>query len=331
MSSTGPLLVSDLFVGEKYDARKGLKGWELSGFDDSSWKRVRRKDYGYSNLFAQIGEPVREVSVFEPSRIKISSDGDVIIDVGQNLAGYLSFQVEATEGEVIRLEYTEVLDENGRFCRNIMGANKDQTDVYIAKNGRQSYCSSFTYHGFRYVRLSGWPGIPEVEDFKVHVVATDMENTGIFITSNEKLNRLQQNIRWSQISNTVSITTDCPQREKAGWTGDVIVSAPWTLYQAFANKSILEENYKAMKHWMKYVQYCAENEFPEEYETFDEDRKKRQKYLWNTGFHYGDWLVPSSVLNTDNDMAMINSVYRTKGIVAPAYYACFIIVRAKKP
>ncbi len=391
VSSTGPLLVSDLFVGEKYDAHKELDGWELAGFDDSLWKQVKRKDYGYSNLVAQTGEPVREISVFEPAEIKISSNGEVIIDAGQNLAGYLSFQVEASDGDVIRLEYTEALDRNGCFCRNIMGANKDQTDVYIAKAGKQSYCPSFTYHGFRYARLSGWPGALDVKDFKVHVVATDMENTGIFVTSNEKLNRLQQNIRWSQISNTVSIPTDCPQREKAGWTGDVlvyaptmsynqncyaflrrwleycrleqqekgeiptvvpflqcykemnrflgsntscgwgdvIVSVPWTLYQAFANKRILEENYEAMKQWMRYVQDRAENEVIEEYESFDEERKKRQKYLWNTGFHYGDWLVPSSVLNTDDDMAMINSAYRTKKIVAPAYYAYSTDLMAK--
>lgn len=383
VSATGPLLAADLFVGEKYDARKELTGWETAGFDDSLWKPVKKRAYPMDVLTAQDKEPVRVIKSFVPKAIFTDKNGDTILDLGQNIAGFLSFSVDADEGCVIRLEHTEVLDREGCFCKNIMGMNKDQTDVYITKSGKQTYRPVFTYHGFRYVRISGWPGTLSIENFMAHVVSTDVEDIGTFETSNGKLNRLQENIWWSQVANTVAIPTDCPQREKAGWTGDVsvyaptmcflrneeaflrswlnncraeqeeggeiptvvpflecyremnryygtdtscgwgdvIVIAPWCIYQAYGNRRVLEENYSAMKKWMQYVQHCAETERPKGYETFDEARKERQKYLWNTGFHYGDWLVPSMVLNNTDDMAMINTAYATKEMVAPAYYA----------
>lgn len=383
VSSTGPLLVADLFVGEKYDARKELDGWETAEYDDSSWKPVKKAEYPYDNLQAQAGTPIRIIRSFTPKAVFTDGNGDTVIDLGQNIAGFLSFTVDAPVGNVIRMEHAEVLDKNGCFCKNIMGANKDQMDVYITKDGRQTYQPCFTYHGFRYVRLTGWPGTPKTEDFTAHVVSTDVEDIGSFETSDPKINRLQKNIWWSQVANTTGIPTDCPQREKAGWTGDVtvyaptmcflrdeeefltrwlgncraeqqehgeiptvvpflqcykeintyygsdtscgwgdvIVSVPWNLYMAYGNRDVLKENYGAMKKWMQYVQHCAENEMPEGYEAFDENRKERQKYLWNTGFHYGDWLVPSMLKDNRDDMAMINTAYATKEVVAPAFYA----------
>lgn len=383
VSSTGPLLAADLFVGEKYDARRELDGWDQPEYDDSAWKPVRKADYPTDNLIPQSGAPIRIIKSFTPKSIFTDGNGDTVIDLGQNIAGFLSFTVNAPAGNVIRMEHAEVLDRNGCFYKNIMGANKDQLDVYITKEGVQTYCPCFTYHGFRYVRLTGWPGTPAAEDFTAHVVSTDVENRGAFETSDPRINRLQQNIWWSQVSNTVGIPTDCPQREKAGWTGDVtvygptmcflrdeeeflarwlgncraeqeehgeiptvvpflqcykeintyygtdtscgwgdvIVSLPWNLYMAYGNEEVLRDNYGAMKKWMGYVQHCAETEMPEGYEAFDEERKERQKYLWNTGFHYGDWLVPSMLKDTRDDMAMINTAYATKEVVAPAFYA----------
>lgn len=383
VSSTGPLLAADLFVGEKYDARKENEGWDTPDYDDSQWKKVIKRDFPVDHLTAQYGKPVRVIKSFTPQKIYTDPNGDTIIDLGQNIAGFMSFTVEAPADTVIRMEHAEVVDQAGCFYKNIMGKNKDQMDIYITKDGKQTYRPVFTYHGFRYVRLSGWPGTPAAVDFMAHVVSTDVEDIGSFETSDPQINRLQENIWWSQAANTVAIPTDCPQREKAGWTGDVtvysptmcflrdeeefltrwlrncraeqeengeiptvvpfldcyrkmnlyygtdtscgwgdvIVALPWYLYRAYGNREVLEENYPAMRKWMQYVQRCAETEMPEGYEAFDEERKQRQKYLWNTGFHYGDWLVPSMVLNTTDDMAMINTAYATKDIVAPAYYA----------
>lgn len=383
VSSTGPLLAADLFVGEKYDARKEMSGWDTPDYDDSEWKNVKKQDFPMDNLTAQYGEPVRVIKSFEPKTIYTDANHDTIIDLGQNIAGFMSFTVNAPAGTVIRMEHAEVTDSEGCFYKNIMGKNKDQMDVYITKEGKQTYCPTFTYHGFRYVRLSGWPGTPSTADFTAHVVSTDVEDIGFFETSDPQINRLQENIWWSQVANTVAIPTDCPQREKAGWTGDVtvysptmcflrdeeafltkwlrncraeqeddgeiptvvpflecyrqmrpyygsdtscgwgdvIVALPWYLYKSYGNREVLEENYPAMKKWMGYVQHCAETEVPDGYEGFDEEKKARQKYLWNTGFHYGDWLVPSMVLNNTDDMAMINTAYATKEVIAPAYYA----------
>lgn len=102
--------------------------------------------------------------------------------------------------------------------------------------------------------------------------------------------------------------------------GDAILAVPWALYQAYGDYGVLEENYESMKRWLGYIQHCAQTEMIDGYDKLDEAAKQRQKYLWNTGFHYGDWLVPSMVLNNTQADAMISTAYATKDIVAPAYY-----------
>ncbi|MBC5690416.1 family 78 glycoside hydrolase catalytic domain [Mediterraneibacter sp. NSJ-55] len=383
LSSTGPLVFSDIFVGEKYDAGKEMDGWNRPGFDDSTWEKVNPADYTTENVAGQYGEPVRPIQVLKPERILRTPKGEMVVDLGQVIAGQMEFTVTCEAGRVIRLEHSEVLDKDGNYYNNILGINKEQTDFYITKKGQQTYKPYFTYHGFRYVKVSGWPGEPKAEDFKAYVLTSEMQDIGNFETSDERINRLQKNIWWSQIANTLSIPTDCPQRERAGWTGDIMAYAPtmvflrqsnafltrwmqslradqledgqvpsvvpylkaykavqnlfgtnsscgWgdavlrvplAVYQAYGDRKILEENYDAMKKWLAYIQRTAENQHPEEYDTWDETHKERSRYLWNTGFHFGDWLVPSMVLNNPDGGAMIETAFKTKKVVAPAYYA----------
>lgn len=384
VSSVGPIQFSDLFVGEKYDAGKELSGWDKPGFDDSSWLPVIPKEYNKEVLTGQICEPVTPYKVFTPFEIITTPDGDIVLDVGQVLAGNLEITLTCDAGHTIRMEHSEVLDEKGNYYNNILNINKEQTDYYITKDGYQSYRPTFTYHGFRYVKITGWPGVPNINQFKVYVYATEMEDLGYFHTSDERINQLQENIVWSQVSNTISIPTDCPQREKAGWTGDIMAFAPtlcfnrgaaafleswmanvrveqmsqgeipmivpylkayatflrdnldadtscgWgdavllvprAVYNAYGDKRILEENYDAMKKWLTYIQGRAENVHPKGYESYSEERKERDKYLWSTDFHFGDWLVPSMVLGNPDAMAMNNTAYATMRYVAPAYYA----------
>ncbi len=384
LSTTGPIVYSDLFVGEKYDAGKELQGWSQADYDDSFWKPVKKAEYSMDNLLGQYAPPVRIAGCFTPKEIFRSPKGKVILDIGQVVAGQLEFTLEAKAGIEIKLEHSEILDEEGNYFNNILGTNKEQTDVYITKDGWQIFRPHFTYHGFRYVRISGWPGSISLEQFKVYVYASEMEDIGEFETSDERINRLQKNIWWSQVSNTISIPTDCPQREKAGWTGDImayaptmcflrnadafltgwmanvradqlengavpmivpylkayeifvnnsthtdtscgwgdaVILVPYAVYQAYGDKRILEENYQAMKKWMDYIRDRAANHHPEEYETWTEERKKRSRYLWNTDFHYGDWLIPSLVLGNPDGEAMMQTAYATMEIVAPAYYA----------
>lgn len=384
VSSTGPIIFSDLFVGEKYDATKELTGWSLPDYDDSCWKPVNRAEYSMDNLKGQSDPPVRDVKTFIPTEIFRSPKGEVILDAGQVVAGQVEFSVESPEGLTIKLEHSEILDEDGNFYHNIVGTNKEQTVFYITKDGKQTYRPHFTYHGFRYVRITGWPGEISPDMFKIHAITSEMEDIGFFETSDKRLNRLQQNIWWSQIANTISIPTDCPQREKAGWTGDImayaptmcflrnadafltkwmdnvradqqpdgaipmivpflkayeifvkastdsitscgwgdaVIVVPYSVYQAYGDRRILEENYGAMKRWVAYIENRAENVHPEGYESWEEARKKRSRYLWNTDFHYGDWLIPSLVLGNPDASVMMETAYATMGIVAPAYFA----------
>lgn len=384
ISNTGPILFSDLFVGEKYDARLELGGWSMPDYDASGWKWVKKVDFPMGNLVGQSNPPVRTVKILTPTEILRSPKGEVILDFGQIVAGQVEFTVEASEGRKIILEHSEILDEKGNYFHNILGTNKEQTIFYITKNGKQTYRPSFTYQGFRYVRISGWPGEIKKEQFKVYVVTSEMEDIGFFETSDERINRLQKNIWWSQIANTISIPTDCPQREKAGWTGDImayaptlcflrnadafltswmnnvradqqadgaipmivpflkayeifvkastdsitscgwgdaVVVVPYSVYQAYGDKKILEENYDAMKKWLEYIKGRAEHVHPKDYENWDKARKERSRYLWNTDFHYGDWLIPSLVLGNPDGSVMMKTAYATMEVVAPAYFA----------
>lgn len=387
-STTGPTMYADLFVGEKFNAISAPEGWSCPEYDDSEWLPVIPLELPLDNLRPQIGEGVKIVKEFEPQKIIITPDGDTVLDMGQNIAGFLRFQVDCEEGYEIILEYSEMLKEDGRFFQNIMGINKDQRDVYITRAGYQTWNPKFTYHGFRYVRVSGWPGKIEKRYFCACVVSTEIEEIGDFVCSDIRLNQLQNNIKWSQISNTISIPTDCPQREKAGWTGDIMVYAPtmlylssaenflqrwllylrkeqftnglvpsvipywkvckemsktlgsdtscgwgdavilvpWAIYRETGNPNVLKKNYEAMKAWLGYVRTQAEDNFPEGFETFDDRRKKRQKYLWNTGFHFGDWLMPSIMMagGTPRDTA-----YATKDLFASAYYAHSVHIMGK--
>ncbi|RCX13884.1 alpha-L-rhamnosidase [Anaerobacterium chartisolvens] len=383
-SSTGPIVFSDIFVGEKYDARKEMQNWSCPEFDDSKWKPLHKVEYPMNNLVGQYGEPVRPIRIFEPKEIIETPIGETVLDVGQVLAGQLEFTIDAPEGIQIKLEHSEVLDDKGNYYNNIIGVNKEQTEIYITKEGKQTYRPVFSYHGFRYIRISGWPGAISVKDFKVYALSSEMRDISEFTTSNLKINQLQSNIWWSQVSNTLSIPTDCPQRERAGWTGDImafsptlcfnrgantflsrwmanvrteqlengaipmivpyleaykamaknfigsdtscgwgdaVIQVPVAVYKAYGDKRILEENYTAMTRWMNYIADRVQNNHPEGYEEWDDERKARSHYLWNTDFHFGDWLVPSMVLGNPDGMAMMKTAYATMAFVAPAYYA----------
>lgn len=383
VSATGPLIFSDIFVGEKYDATKELSGWEFPDYDDKEWKSLNKAEYSFDNLFGQYGEPVRVVRELRPLQIIHTPAGETVLDVGQVLAGKIEWTVTAEAGRLIKFEHSEVLDKEGNFYNNILGANKDQTDIYITKEGTQTHTPAFTYHGFRYVKITGWPGEPELKDFRVYALSSYMDEIGSFETSDPQLNQLQKNIVWSQISNTLSIPTDCPQRERAGWTGDIMAFAPtmcfnresnafltrwmqsvradqlpngavpdvvpymkayqgvnklfgtdtscgWgdaviivplAVYRAYGDTKILEQNYEAMIKWMNYIYDRTQNHHPDDYAAWDKTRQERSKYLWNTDFHFGDWLVPSMVLGNPDGGAMMDTAFATKDIVAPAYYA----------
>jgi len=333
-SATGAVLESDIYNGETYDARLEQRGWNEAGFDDSNWQSVTVLQTPKAKLVAPAGPPVKAMEQITPVKVLKTPGGDTVLDMGQNMVGWIRFRVTAPAGTTITLRHAEVLDKAGNFYTANLRSAKE-TIRYTAKGvGTEWFQPHFTFQGFRYVSVSGWPGEVNPEDFTGIVVHSAVTRTGLFEASNPLLNQLQHNIIWGQKGNFLDVPTDCPQRdERLGWTGDaqvfartasfnhdtaafytkwlkdvaldqqddgavpfvipsvlshetrkgaaasagwadVAVIVPWVLYQSYGDKRILEEQYPSMKAWVEYMR-----------------RQAGQKYIWNNGFSFGDWLA----------------------------------------
>ena len=196
-------------------------GWDRPGFDDSDWMPVAEVGRDHSVLRPFTGEPIRRVLELPAVSVIDTAEG-AIVDFGQVLVGRVRLRVRGTTpGQRIVLEHTETLAADGSWFANIVGINKEQTDVFISAGGDDEWEPEFTFHGFRYARISGLSSALRPEDITAVVIASDLEQTGSFRSSDPRLNRLHENVVWSQRGNFLSIPTDCPQRERAGWTGDI--------------------------------------------------------------------------------------------------------------
>lgn len=221
----GPIREQDMKLIEHYDARMEMGGWNRPGYNDSSWKKCTDGEYT-GKLVPSEGEVCISHERFTP-QILHTPDGASVLDFGQNIAGFVRFTVAGHEGQTISMVHGEVLDENGNFTIKNLGDSKimklGQKLVYDLKEGIQTYEPQFLICGFRYVKLSEWPEQINPASFEAVAVYSDLRITGTFECSNAKINRLVENIKWSQKSNFVDIPTDCPHRERAGWTGDINV------------------------------------------------------------------------------------------------------------
>ncbi|MGD9929199.1 MAG: family 78 glycoside hydrolase catalytic domain [Mangrovibacterium sp.] len=226
-SATGPLLKSDIYNGETYDARLEIPGWDCAGFDDSCWSGVTVKKYGFDNLVSSEGVPVRITETLRPVEKIATPKGELVFDMGQNMVGWVCFRLKGNAGDKITLNHAEVLDQEGNFYTDNLRAAKAE-DTYIFKgDGVEEYEPRFTFHGFRYVKVSDYPGDISLDDLEGRVVHSDMPLTGEFVCSDPLINRLQKNIDWGLRGNFLDVPTDCPQRdERLGWTGDAQVFAP---------------------------------------------------------------------------------------------------------
>ena len=394
----GPVLSSDLFAGEKYDANKEIPFWDTPDFDDASWKPVATKPYGYNNLKAQYGEPVRPAVTLSAAKIYTSAKGEKIIDFGQNLVGRVRMSINLPAGTEIVLDHFETPDIEGNYFNNVLatagvGAGCDQRVAYISNGNAVEYEPLFAFMGFRYVRVTGLTEI-RAEDFTAIALSSEKENTGTFECSNPLINRLYENTRWSQRSNMLSIPTDCPQREKAGWTGDILIYAttallnedatafltrwlqnlvceqdksgavpivvpyvkpyakmaklmglmkrnkgmvasagwadaavivPYSMYQVTGNTVILDEQYDSMKRWCGYIINTAKTQ-----RGSKKIPKEIDQYLWNTGFHFGEWLVPSLTTKGFSSMSELKKgIESTLVYIAPIFgwYSVFTMAK----
>lgn len=223
---TGPLLASDLYDGEMYDARLERTGWSTPGYDDSTWAGVRPLERDLSTLIASSVPPVRRTELLAPVAITTSPSGRTLVDFGQNLVGRLRLTVHGPARQTITLRHAEVLENDELGTRPLRTALA--TDRYTLRGeGEETWEPRFTFHGFRYAEVEGWPGELRTEQIRAVVCHSDMERTGWFECSDPLINRLHENVIWSMRGNFLSLPTDCPQRdERLGWTGDIQVFAP---------------------------------------------------------------------------------------------------------
>ncbi len=228
-SAPGPWAYSDPFIGEKFDRRRLQEGWSSPGFDSAGWVPVSTAETDPAVLVPFTGEPVRRVATLPALHIKRDAEHGWIVDFGQVIAGRIAISFDPLEtGQEVTIEHTETLRADGAWFQNIDGINKQQTDVYVAAGlaEGESYEPSFTFHGFRFIRIRGLADAPSLRDLTAIVLSSDLEVTGSFTSSDDRLNRLHENVFWSQRANFLSVPTDCPQRERAGWTGDLQVFTP---------------------------------------------------------------------------------------------------------
>jgi alpha-L-rhamnosidase len=223
-SATGPILASDIYNGETYDARLEEPGWSQAGYDDGDWAGVQVVEHDKGILVAPMGPPVRKIEEVVPVEILHTPAGETVVDMGQNMVGWVRLAVQGEAGTTVTLRHAEVLDQEGNlYTENIRAAK--QTVTYTLKGGgKETYEPRFTFQGFRYVAVEGYPGELTLDSLTGVVIHSDITPTGHFECSNPTLNQLQHNIVWGQKGNYLDVPTDCPQRdERLGWTGDAQV------------------------------------------------------------------------------------------------------------
>ncbi|MGW9129792.1 alpha-L-rhamnosidase [Streptomyces sp. NPDC055681] len=230
-ASIGPVTSADIMSGEEYDARLETEGWTHPGFDDSAWVAADAVDKVSAVLVAEAGGPTRVERTLPARKMTEPEPGVFVYDLGQNMVGAVRLTVSGKAGTAVRLRHAEVLNPDGTiYTTNLRSARA--TDTYTLKGGgKETYEPRFTFHGFRYVEVTGYPGKPPLNAVVGRVIHTDAPFTMDFSTNVPMLNQLHSNITWGQRGNFVSIPTDTPARdERLGWTGDINVFAPTAAY-----------------------------------------------------------------------------------------------------
>lgn len=227
----GPIIENSIYNGEIYDARLERPGWDQPGFDDSSWKQVKVVDTPKAVLSAQMIQPIKVVENIKPQSMHEPKPGVWVFDFGQNFSGWCKLQVNGPAGTAVKMRFAELVYPDGTVNQENLRSAK-ATDTYILKgHGTEIYEPRFTYHGFRYVQIEGFPGKPETDSVVGRVVHTAIEPQGSFKCSNDLLNKIQEACAWGERTNFHAVPTDCPQRdERQGWMGDAQVSSYAMLY-----------------------------------------------------------------------------------------------------
>jgi len=352
----GPLLEADFLMGETYDGAREMPDWCAYWLNDSDWQPVAVTDRIEGQLQAYPGVTVQKTVQIDPKKVTEPKAGAYVFDMGQNFAGWVRLKVRGKPGTKVVLRFAEMLNPDGTiYTENLREARC--TDTYVLKgSGEETWEPRFTFHGFRYVELTGYPGKPGLGAITGVVLHSDTPPAGAFECSSPMVNQLYRNIVWSQRGNFIEIPTDCPQRdERLGWTGDAQifirtatynmdvaafftkwlvdlkdaqtkegafpdvaphkvamgsgvpawgdagVICPWTIYQVYGDKRVLEKHYESMKKWIAYLQ-------------------TNSKDLLRPAHGYGDWVsiasdTPKDVIATAYFAYSTNLVAQTAGVL----------------
>jgi alpha-L-rhamnosidase len=352
--STGPIRYAEIYHGEIYDAREEKKGWSTPACNDAGWSGVQTIPADSAALIATYNEPIQKQEKFVPVKIFTTPKGELVADFGQNLVGWVQLKIKGNSGDTVNIYHTEVLDKAGNFYIENLRAAKQQNTYILKGSGEEFFEPHFTFQGFRYIKIEGFSGTLQPENITAVALYSNMKPTGTFTSSNALINQLQHNIQWGQKGNFLDVPTDCPQRdERLGWTGDAQVFSrtatfnfgvhnffvkwmkdvaldqqpngsvpfvvpnvlganaggstgwadvatiiPWNVYLAYGDKQILQDQYSSMKAWVGYMEKASKNN------------------LWNTGFHFGDWLFYRPFDDNDGRSAVTD-----KYLIAQCFYA----------
>ena len=223
-ASYGPILESDMQAGEVYDARLEMPGWSQAGFDQSSWSPIVTGASLKPLLQAYPGVPVRAVKELPAVKVSEPTPGTYVFDLGQNFSGWARLKVNGQAGDEVTMIFAEMLKDDGSaYTINLRSARA--VDTYVLKGGGEEVWEPrFTFHGFRYVQVTGLKEKPTADTITGIVLYSDSPESSSFECSNPMVNKIQENIVWGQRSNYLEVPTDCPQRdERLGWTGDTQV------------------------------------------------------------------------------------------------------------
>ncbi|MFX1358558.1 MAG: family 78 glycoside hydrolase catalytic domain [Promethearchaeota archaeon] len=217
--SNGPIQENGIYFGEKYDARLEIPVWDKPDYKDSEWDFAAEVS-GYT-LSSQMMQPIKISKLLKPQKLYSPKPGIYVYDFEQNFSGYVRLKVRGPRGCEVTLKFAEIVHDDGTINTATNG-NAPSTDIYILKGEREEiFEPHFTYHGFRYVELTGFPGVPSLDNLEGIFIHSNVSKVGDFFCSNHLINKIHTNILWGQLSNLMSIPTDCPQRdERMGWMGD---------------------------------------------------------------------------------------------------------------
>lgn len=247
VTADGPIRANNEYDGEEYDARREMPGWSRAGYADASWTAADEMKAPTGRVVAQTNPNIRIMERIHPKGITRLTPDTYILDMGQNMVGWLVMRVGGQAGDTVKLRFAEILRHDGTLYLDNLRTAK-VTDRYIPDGGQERWWRpTFTYHGFRYVEITGYPGEPTLDDFIGEVIYDRMETTGRFACSDSMLCRIHHNAYWGIRGNYRGMPTDCPQRdERLGWLGDRATGA--------AGESFLLDNHLLYAKWLQDIE-----------------------------------------------------------------------------